>query len=52
MCSMTIVLIILKEGETKGGYFWLPYDLGTLDYIADNIDQIASIIIAPRGGEQ
>ena len=52
MCSMTIVLIIKDEGETKGGYFWLPYSLETLDYIADNIHDISTIIIAPKGGEQ
>lgn len=52
MCSMTIVLIIKNEGETTEGYFWLPYTLETLDYIANNIDDISTIIIAPRGGEQ
>ena len=45
---MSIVLIIKDGGEC----FWLPYSLETLDYIAENMDQISTIIIAPKGGEQ
>ena len=51
---MKIIFILKRVSYTDPTTvtFWLPHDLKALDYIAENIDLICTIIIAPKGGEQ